>query len=90
MKNVLDKALPLSGEIVDFMTEKTDDPIVGFTALGVAREHILIEVRKTLSGNELEQFNEAVEKIRRGEQQGAALAEAAGYDPTKIGFGGDA
>ena len=90
MKNLLDKALPLSGEIVDFMSEKTDDPIVAFTALGVARENILIDVKKTLSGDMLDEFNEAIEKVRRGEQSGVALAEAAGYDPNKIGHGGEA
>jgi hypothetical protein len=90
VKDVLDKALPMSGEIVDFVMERTADPIVAFTALGVAREHILMEVKKTLSGDMLDKFNEAIEKIRRGEQSGVALAEAADFDPTKIGHGGDA
>ena len=38
----------------------------------------------------LDEFNEAIEKVRRGEQSGVALAEAAGYDPNKIGHGGEA
>ncbi len=90
MKELLDKALPLTAGVVRFIGESTQDGVVAFMALGIAREQILVEVRKKLSGETLAKFNEVVEQVRSGEQDGVALAEAAGYDPTRLGHGGDA
>jgi hypothetical protein len=89
MSALIDEALPIADLLFETAHKETESAPVAITALMIARERVLSHARRDLSGEKLEEFEVWARETEQQIRSAGYLAGAAGYDPTKLGRGGE-
>lgn len=86
-----DEALPIANVIEDALHATINGRAgLGIIVLTIIRGRLIAQVRSKLTGRDREAFEQFLQQVDEDAQAGQEIAEAAGYDPSKLSGGGDA
>lgn len=86
-----DEARPIATEIEDALHAIINGRAgLGIIVLTAIRGRLIAQVRSKLTGRDREAFDQFLQQVDEDAAMGQELAEAAGYDPTKLSGGGEA
>jgi hypothetical protein len=91
LMDAYDEALPIADEIEDTLHARINGrAALGIIVLTIIRGRLIAQVRSKLTGSDREAFDLFLLQVDEDAAMGQEVAEAAGYDPTKLSGGGEA